>query len=108
MSRTLAKDSVTSPLRAPFTRYSEPAGAGELNGEVTGTGAMHGLGELLACPFCLAQWVATAFVAGLVVVPRATRLVASVFAARTGSDALQFAYAQLEQHDQRSSGNPSP
>src|SRR4029450_10594720 len=26
LSRLIAKDSVTSPLRAPFTRYSEPGG----------------------------------------------------------------------------------
>jgi hypothetical protein len=97
VSRTLAKDSVTSPLRAPFTRYKEPAGAGEINEEVTASGAMHGIGELLSCPFCLAQWVATAFVAGLVLAPRATRLVAGVFATRAGADALQYAYAGLEQ-----------
>ncbi len=96
LSRTLAKDAVTSPLRAPFTRFKEPAGAGELNEEVTAPGTMHGIGELLACPFCLAQWVATGFVAGLVFAPRATRLVASVFAARAGSDVLQFAYGRLQ------------
>ncbi len=31
LSRLLAKDSVTSPLRAPFTRYTEPGGAAEVN-----------------------------------------------------------------------------
>ncbi|HEY2427604.1 MAG TPA: DUF1360 domain-containing protein [Acidimicrobiales bacterium] len=97
VSRTVAKDAVTSPLRAPFTRYEGPAGAGELNEEVTATGALHGVGELLSCPFCLAQWVATAFVAGLVLAPRATRLVAGVFAARSGADVLQYVYAGLEQ-----------
>jgi len=97
LSRTIAKDAVTSPLRAPFTSYKEPAGAGELNEDVRATGWTHGIGELLSCPFCLAQWVATAFVGGMVVAPRATRLVASVFAARAGSDMLQFAYAAAEQ-----------
>lgn len=96
LSRTIAKDAVTSPLRAPFTSYKEPAGAGELNEEVRATGWTHGIGELLSCPFCLAQWVATVFVGGMVVAPRATRLVASVFAARAGSDMLQFAYAAAE------------
>jgi hypothetical protein len=91
-SRMIAKDAVTSPLRAPFTEYKGPAGEGEVSEEVIGTGAQHALGELLTCPFCLAQWIATAFVGGLVVAPRATRLAASVFAAVTASDLLQFVY----------------
>ena len=96
LSRTIAKDAVTSPLRAPFTSYKAPAGAGELNEEVRARGWSHGIGELISCPFCLAQWVSTAFVGGLVVAPRATRLLASVFATRAGSDMLQFGYAALE------------
>lgn len=96
LSRTIAKDAVTSPLRAPFTAYKEPAGAGELNEEVRARGWSHGIGELISCPFCLAQWISTVFVGGLVVAPRATRLVASVFATRAGSDMLQFGYAALE------------
>ena len=30
LSRILAKDAVTGPMRAPFARYRAPAGAGEL------------------------------------------------------------------------------
>jgi NAD(P)-dependent dehydrogenase (short-subunit alcohol dehydrogenase family) len=37
-SRLLSKDAVTSPLRAPFTHYEEPAGEGELNESVRGHG----------------------------------------------------------------------
>ena len=55
------------------------------------------LGELVSCPFCLGQWVATTDVFGLIVVPRATRAAASVFAVLTGSDMLQYAYAKLQQ-----------
>jgi hypothetical protein len=50
----------------------------------------------LVCPSCVGQWVATGFVFGLVPRPRATRLVASVFAALTAADFLQFAYAAAE------------
>ena len=96
MSRTIAKDSVTSPLRTPFLRYKEPAGPGEVNEEVRAGGWRHGVGELLSCPFCLAQWISTGFVAGPVLSPRATRLVAGVFAARAGSDMMQYAYSALE------------
>ena len=38
------------------------------------------IGELLVCPYCLDVWTATGFLGGLVVAPRATRWVASVFA----------------------------
>jgi hypothetical protein len=99
VSRLLSKDSITSVVRAPFTRYVEPAGAGEVNEEVRGTGLRHAVGELLACPFCLGQWVGTAFVGGLVFAPRATRVVASVFATVAVSDALQFGYAALQKSE---------
>ena len=42
------------------------------------------------------QWVATGFVAGTVLAPRATSLAATTFAAVAVSDALQFGYAALE------------
>jgi len=98
LSRILTKDPVTSPLRAPFTRFRGSTGPAELEEEVRESSpARHGVGELLTCPFCTAQWVATGFVFGLVVAPRFTRVAASVFTAVAGSDALQFAYARLEQ-----------
>jgi hypothetical protein len=95
LSRLISRDSITSVVRAPFTRYVAPAGAGEVTEEVRGSGLRHALGELVGCPFCLAQWIGTGFVAGLVFAPRATRIVASVFAVVDVSDALQFGYAAL-------------
>lgn len=92
LSRLLAKDAVTSALRAPFTTYEEPAGAGEINESTRGTGRRHAIGELLTCPFCMAQWVAAFFTYGLVFVPRVTRLVAGMLVMVTLSDFLQFAY----------------
>jgi uncharacterized protein DUF1360 len=92
-SRLLAKDAVTSPLRAPFTRYEEPAGDDELNESVPGKGHVeHAVGELLSCPFCLSVWVATGLAAGLVVAPRPTRLMATVLTAVGMSDALHLLY----------------
>jgi hypothetical protein len=95
LSRLLAKDSVASPLRAPFTRYTEPAGAAELNEEVRdeGSSVRHGIGELITCPFCLAVWVATGLTGGLVIAPRLTRLAATVLTATAVSDFLQMAYS---------------
>ena len=93
LSRLIAKDAVTSPLRAPFTRYAEPAGAAELNEEVRdGSSLKHGIGELITCPFCLAVWVATGLTGGLVLAPRLTRLAASTLTAVAVSDFLQMAY----------------
>lgn len=96
VSRTISKDSVTSPIRAPFTRFEGSAGPGELQETVRGTGVQKAVGELITCPFCLDQWVATAFLGGLVAAPRATRWLAGTFAVRAGADALQFAYAALQ------------
>jgi len=94
VSRLLAKDAVTSPLRAPFVRYAEPAGAAELNEEVRdhGSSVRHGIGELITCPFCLAVWVATGLAGGLVLAPRLTRLAAATLTATAVSDFLQMAY----------------
>lgn len=97
LSRTLAKDPIASPLRAPFTRYAGLQGPAELHEEVRGDGLQHAVGELVTCPFCTAEWVAGAFVAGLALAPRATRMIASMLVVKAGSDVLQFAYARLEE-----------
>jgi Protein of unknown function (DUF1360) len=95
LARLVTKDSVTAVVRAPFTRFEEPIGEGEVQEEVRGSGVRHATGELLTCPFCFAQWIATGFIGAYVLAPRATRLVASVFAVLAGSDALQFGYSAL-------------
>ncbi|MEB4210193.1 DUF1360 domain-containing protein [Mycobacterium sp. 94-17] len=98
LSRTLTKDAVTSPLRAPFTHYAGTGGPAEVQEEVREQSQLrHSLGELLTCPFCLDMWVATAFAIGLVFAPRLTRLVAGVFSALAGADFLQLAYAMAQQ-----------
>jgi hypothetical protein len=95
LSRLVARDPVTSPLRAPFTRLEGTSGPAELKEQVRGEGAQRILGEVLTCPFCVGMWIATALSAGYVFAPRATRLAASGLAALTGSDFLQFARAKL-------------
>lgn len=96
IARMLSKDSVLATVRMPFTRFEEASGSGEVNESVRGRGLRHAVGELLTCPFCLAQWVATGFAFGLLLAPRATRQVASVFCAVTASDFLQLTYAAAE------------
>lgn len=95
-SRLLAKDRVTSVVRAPFTEFQGDAGQGEVDERARGRGVRRAVGELLICPYCLDMWIAAAFTAGLLVAPRPTRWVAAVFTAVFGSDMLQIAYRKAE------------
>jgi hypothetical protein len=97
ISRVIAKDRVTAPLRAPFTEFEEEGGPGEVEESPRGSGMRRAIGELLVCPFCMAQWVAAALLAGLAVIPRTTRFVCSIFAAVTISDFLQIVYKGSEE-----------
>ena len=97
LSRTLSKEAVTSPIRAPFARYAGPGGPAEVHEETRNSSQLrHSVGELLTCPFCLDMWVATAFVIGLIFAPRLTRLIAGTFTALAGADFLQLAYAMAQ------------
>ncbi|HEY1839945.1 MAG TPA: DUF1360 domain-containing protein [Mycobacterium sp.] len=98
LSRTLSKDAVTSPIRAPFVHYAGTAGPAEVHEETRHSSQLrHSLGELLTCPFCLDMWMATALVIGLIFAPRFTRLIAGSFTALAGADFLQLAYAMAQQ-----------
>lgn len=94
-SRLITKDSVTAVARAPFTRYKEPAGHGEVNEEVVGQGPRHAIGELVSCPFCISVWVATVAMFALLAFPRPARVVFSMLTTMAGADALQFVYSAL-------------
>ena len=97
LARRIAKDPVTAPLRAPFVSYQGTSGEAEVAEEVREHGgAKHAVGELLTCPFCMAQWVGTGFVLGYVTAPRATRLAALTMTMVAGSDVLQFVYDAIQ------------
>jgi hypothetical protein len=96
-ARLVAKDGVTTPFRAPFTRFEENAGSAEVNESPRGEPARHVVGELVTCPFCLAPWIATGYVATLTFAPRLARAWAAVFAMVGGADFLQHAYAAVRQ-----------
>ena len=97
LARRIAKDPVTSPIRAPFTRFEGASGHAEVAEEVREHGGVkHAVGELLTCPFCLAQWVGTGFVLGYVTAPNATRLAALTMTMVAGSDVLQFVYDGIQ------------
>jgi hypothetical protein len=98
LSRLLAKDPVTSPLRAPFTSFDGTSGPAELREQVRGRGGRKTVGEMVSCPFCIGVWVATGFTAGLIYLPRTTRLATATLTALAGADLLQFVHALLEQN----------
>jgi hypothetical protein len=98
IARTIAKDPVASPLRAPFTTFQGQSGEAEVAEEVRVHGGVkHAVGELVTCPFCLAQWTATALVFGYATAPKATRLAALTMTMVALADVGQFAYDQLQQ-----------
>jgi hypothetical protein len=95
-SRLISRDRVTSTIRAPFTRFQDDAGPGEVDEAARGHGLQRAIGELLVCPYCLGMWISSAFAAGLIVAPRGTRWIASVLATLSGADVLQIAYKKAE------------
>ena len=97
LSRIVAKDRITSILRAPFVSYIRSAGAGEVEEEARGRGIQRGIGHLVSCPYCMAPWCATALAFGLVFVPRVTRFFAGILASVAMSDFLHRAYLKLKE-----------
>jgi Protein of unknown function (DUF1360) len=92
LSRLLTKEKVTAPLRAPFAEYDDKGGPAEVEERPRGSGARRAIGELVTCPYCLDQWVASGFVVASIFAPRATRMTASVFATVAVADFLQIGY----------------
>jgi hypothetical protein len=97
LSRIISKGTITSPLRAPFTTFKGPAGASELDEEVTGEGVSHAIGELVTCPFCVAVWLGTAFTAGYAFFPQLTRAVTTTFGLVGIADLLQLEYGKAKE-----------
>ncbi|MDX6649621.1 MAG: hypothetical protein QOJ97_1572 [Solirubrobacteraceae bacterium] len=96
LSRLVAKDKVTSAVRAPFTEVERSGPNAEVEERPAGRGVRYAVGELLVCPFCLSQWIAAGFALGLMYAPRVTRLVMAMNAMVAISDFLQVAYRAAE------------
>ena len=97
LSRIIAKDRITSILRAPFASYIRSAGAGEVEEQPRGRGFQRGIGHLISCPYCMAPWCATALSFGLLFAPRVTRFFAGILVSVTASDFLHRAYARMKE-----------
>ena len=96
LSRLVTQDWVTSPLRAPFTRYHGSSGAGEVKEAPRGKGVQKAMGDLLTCPWCTGAWVAAGFGYSLAFAPRLTRWIGGIFAIEAVSDFLQIAYGSAK------------
>ena len=97
LSRLIAKDRITGFFRAPFTRYKgESDRPSEVLEQPRGKGLQRAIGELVICPYCLAQWVGTAYVALYLREPRLARTVAGLFTVVAGSDLLQQAWIAVD------------
>ena len=97
VSRLLTKDKVTAFIRAPFTRFQETSGQGEVEEAPRGEGMRFAIGELLVCPYCVGQWVAGALAVGMVGAPRLTRTIAFMYTAETVADFLHLTYLFMEE-----------
>lgn len=95
LSRLLSRDRVTSPLRAPFTEFEDFGNASEVEEAPRGRGLRRAVGELVTCPYCLAQWVGTGLLGGLLLRPRETRLVSGLFAMLLLNDGVQVVHERL-------------
>ena len=91
-ARTIARDDVTSFVRAPFV---EGEATGE-NEEPKQTGGMEqAIGELITCPRCVGTWAAAGLATTQIVAPRFGRLLMWSLAAAAANDFLQAAFAAL-------------
>jgi len=90
LGRLIAKDEVTAFVRAPVTE-SDESGEEEPKGE----GVQRMLGELVTCPYCIGVWVAAGLTYGLVLWPRQTRVVTTIFGAQAVADFLNAGFVRL-------------
>ncbi len=95
LSNALANDAIAMPLRAPFTELQEKQSPKMVDEQPRGSGLRKSVGELLICKFCLGMWIASFFTYGLILAPRVTRLIASIFAVVALSDHLHQTYKAL-------------
>jgi hypothetical protein len=89
LGRLVAKDEVTSWVRAPVTRDEQAT-------EPKPQGLERALGELVTCPYCVGVWIASGLSYALVLFPRQTRLVTTIFAGQAVADFLNAAFVKLQ------------
>ena len=97
LSRIIAKDRVTAPVRAPFTQFEKSAGSGEVEEKARGSGLQAVIGELVGCPYCMSVWVASGLMLLFVVNRKLARLFCECLSMITASHFLHRWYGRLDQ-----------
>jgi hypothetical protein len=95
LSRLVARDAITRPIRAPFTELlpeSDPSG--KLVEKPAGSGMRRVLGELVTCPRCTAMWSALGLTLGYAMAPRATRTISMLLSLAAVSDVVNHHIAR--------------
>lgn len=108
LTRTVTKDWVTAPLRAPFTVYRKSVGAGEVSETSRESGVRRAVGDLLTCAYCAGPWVAGGLYATYLFNPRLARLFAAMFASVAISDWVNQAYDTAQTIRQARSATRKP
>jgi len=96
LARIIAKDRITSPLRAPFTRFDKSAGGGEVEETVRGKGVQAVVGELISCPYCMSPWAGAGLLLLFFIDKNKARLLCSILTCVTISHFLHRIYTRLE------------
>jgi hypothetical protein len=92
-SRTLARDEVTSFIRAPFVEGEAHTGEGEE--PVHDAGMQQAIGELVTCTRCVGTWAAAALATTQVLAPRFGRMLTLALGAAGINDFMQTAFVAL-------------
>jgi hypothetical protein len=92
-ARTIARDDVTSFVRAPFVEGE--AGSGEEEAPKQTGGLEQAIGELVTCTRCLGTWTAAGLTTTQILAPRFGRLLTWSLAAAAANDFLQAGFAAL-------------
>lgn len=97
-SRTVARDPVTSPLRAPFVEGEAHDGGEE---PVQEGGMQQAIGELVTCTRCVGTWIAAGLATTQVVTPRFGRLLTLALGTAGVNDFLQTAFVTLNRKSEQ-------
>ena len=96
LSRLLARDKITRPLRAPFTDLAPDSDRpGAVAEKPSGSGMRRVVGELLTCPRCTAMWSALGLTLGFAAAPRATRTISMLLSLAAISDIANHHIARV-------------
>ena len=92
-ARTIARDDVSSFIRAPFVEGA--AGTGEDEAPKETGDIQQAIGELVTCSRCIGTWAAAALATTQIVAPRFGRLLTWTLAAAGANDFLQAGFVAV-------------